>query len=73
MFRAEITGGEVLSKADSVTYTYYQQHIKPKPEAAQKKGYRCNICGYIYEGEALPADIVCPLCKHGAIDFVKIT
>jgi len=73
MFRVDIVDGEVLDKTESVTYSYYQQHIKPKPQPVQKTGYRCNICGYIYEGDALPADIVCPLCKHGASDFVKIS
>ncbi len=72
MFKAIITDGEVLSNAESVTYSYYQQHIKPKPQPAAKQGYRCNICGYIHEGETLPADFICPICKHGAIDFVKI-
>jgi len=76
MFRADITGGEVLGKGESVTYTYYQQHIKPKPPAADKaptqKGYRCLICGYIYEGDVLPDDFICPLCKHGVADFEKI-
>jgi len=73
MFRADITDGEVLSGAESVTYSYYQRHIKPKPQAAPKKGYRCKICGYVYEGEPLPADFICPICKHGASDFEKIT
>jgi rubrerythrin len=72
MFKANIIDGEVLGVAESVTYSYYQQHIKPKPQAAQKKGFRCNICGYVYEGETLPADFVCPICKHGASDFVRI-
>ncbi|MCL2742516.1 MAG: flavin reductase [Planctomycetaceae bacterium] len=73
MFKSNIIGGEVLSSAESVTYAYYQQHIKPKPPSAQQKGgYRCNICGYTYEGDMLPDDFVCPLCKHGASDFAKI-
>jgi rubrerythrin len=69
MFKANITGGEVISDADSVTYAYYQQHIKPKPSAALSHGYRCNICGYVFEGDVLPQDFICPLCKHGASDF----
>ena len=78
MFKADITGGEVLGKAESVTYAYYQQHIKPKPQAPgpqapQKSSYRCNICAYIYEGAELPKDFICPLCKHGASDFVKVS
>ncbi|MCL2111931.1 MAG: flavin reductase [Clostridiales bacterium] len=74
MFKAEITAGEVLGAADSLTYAYYQQHIKPKPQdSAKKGGWRCNICGYVYEGDPLPADFICPICKHGASDFTKIT
>ena len=73
MFRANITGGEALDEAESVTYAYYQKHIKPRPAPAQKTGWRCTICNYIYEGDPLPADFICPICKHGAVDFVKIT
>jgi len=69
MFKADITGGEVLSGADSVTYAWYQQHIKPKPTTTANHGYRCNICGYVFEGGVLPSDFICPLCKHGASDF----
>ena len=72
MFRADITDGEVLSSVPSATYDYYQQNIKPKPQAAQKAGYRCSVCGYVYEGEPLPPDFICPICKHGADVFVKI-
>jgi flavin reductase (DIM6/NTAB) family NADH-FMN oxidoreductase RutF len=72
MFKVRITDGEVISDIESVTYTYYQKHIKPQPKETQKNGYRCVICGYIYEGETLPTDFICPLCKHGASDFVKI-
>ena len=72
MFRACITDGEVLNDTESVTYAYYQKNIKPKPQQSQKKGYRCVICNYIYEGEPLPADYICPICKHGASDFVKL-
>jgi len=73
MFRANIVDGEVLGTGESVTYGYYQQHIKPKPQATMSaSGYRCNICGYVYEGDPLPADFICPLCKHGASDFVRI-
>lgn len=71
-FIAEVTAGEVLSNVPSVTYAYYFANIKPKPQAAKKKGYVCKICGYVYEGEQLPADFVCPLCKHGATDFEEI-
>ena len=72
-FIADVTAAELLSEVPSVTYTYYQDHIKPKPEAPKqregKKVWVCKICGYVYEGEELPADYICPLCKHGASDF----
>jgi flavin reductase (DIM6/NTAB) family NADH-FMN oxidoreductase RutF len=71
MFRAEIVNGEVLSNTESLTYAYYQQHIKPKP-AEQKRGYRCTICGYVHESDTLPEDFICPLCNHGARYFTKI-
>lgn len=70
LFLAEVTDSQVLGEGRSVTYDYYHRHIKPQPEEAPgKKGWRCKICGYIYEGEELPADFICPLCKHGAADF----
>lgn len=72
LFLADVTGGEVLSGEPSVTYAYYQAHIKPKPEPAKKSGWRCRICGYVYEGDELPADFICPVCKHGAADFERI-
>lgn len=74
LFVAELTEAQVLSSAPSVTYAYYFDHIKPKPQkpAAKKTGWVCKICGYVYEGEELPADFVCPLCKHGAADFEKL-
>lgn len=72
MFIADVTDAQVLSEDVSVTYDYYQKNIKPKPEAPKKSGYRCRICGYIYEGDVLPDDFICPICKHGASDFEKI-
>lgn len=72
LFLADVTDGDVLSDENSVTYTYYQNNIKPKPEKTEKSGYRCKICGYIYEGDPLPEDFICPICKHGAADFEKI-
>jgi len=76
LFIAGVDDMAVLSEVPSTTYTYYQEHIKPKPEAPKvKKGrtvWRCVICGYIYEGEELPADFICPLCKHPASDFEKV-
>ncbi|MGI5824240.1 MAG: flavin reductase [Bacillota bacterium] len=75
LFIADVTEAQVLSDVPSVTYAYYFDHIKPKPQpsAAKKKGWVCKICGYIYEGEDLPADFVCPLCKHGADDFEPLS
>lgn len=68
LFIADVTEAKVLSDEPSVTYQYYFDHIKPKPET-KKKGYVCKICGYVYEGDTLPDDFVCPLCKHPASDF----
>lgn len=73
LFVADVTEAAVLSNVPSVTYQYYFDHIKPKPQpTTEKKGYVCKICGYIYEGETLPDDFICPLCKHGAADFEKL-
>ena len=72
MFIAQLVAAEVLSDDATVTYDFYQKNIKPKPEKTEKKGWRCKICGYIYEGENLPADYICPICKHGAVDFEKL-
>ena len=74
LFVAKITEAQVLSNEKSATYEYYFANIKPKPQPAEKKikGWRCKICGYIYEGEELPPDFICPICKHGAEDFERI-
>lgn len=72
MFICSITEARVLSDKETMTYTYYQNNVKPKPETEGKKGYVCKICGYVYEGDPLPEDFICPLCKHGAADFEKI-
>jgi flavin reductase (DIM6/NTAB) family NADH-FMN oxidoreductase RutF len=76
LFIADVTEAAVLSAAPSLTYQYYFDHIKPKPapQAApeKKKGYVCKICGYVYEGDELPPDFICPICKHGASDFEKL-
>lgn len=72
MFICEVTEARVMSSVETMTYTYYQKNVKPKPETEGKKGYVCKVCGYVYEGDVLPEDIVCPLCKHGAADFEKI-
>ena len=60
------------SDRETMTYTYYQNNVKPKPQTDGKKGFVCKVCGYIYEGDTLPDDIICPLCKHGAADFEPI-
>lgn len=72
MFICSVTEARVLSDKNTMTYTYYLDHVKPKPETEGKTGYVCKICGWVYEGAELPEDIVCPLCKHGAADFEKI-
>ena len=72
MFVCDVTQCVNLSKVETMSYTYYHQNVKPKPET-DKKGYVCRICGWVYEGEELPEDIVCPLCKHGAADFEPLT
>ncbi len=72
MFVCAVTEARVLTDRETMTYTYYLDEVKPKPEPEGKKGYVCKICGYIYEGEPLPDDFICPLCKHGASDFEKI-
>ncbi len=72
MFICSVTAARVMSNQETMTYTYYQNNVKPKPETEGKKGFVCKVCGYIYEGEELPADYICPLCKHGAADFEPI-
>lgn len=72
MFVCDITEARVISDRETMTYTYYQKHVKPKPQTQGKKGYVCKICGYVYEADELPDDFVCPLCKHGAADFEPI-
>ena len=72
MFICTVTEARVLSDKETMSYTYYHENVKPKPETEGKKGYVCKICGYIYEGEPLPDDFICPLCKHGVADFEKI-
>ena len=72
MFIAQLVDAEILSDKPTITYDFYQKNIKPKPETTIAKGWRCKICGYIYEGEVLPNDFICPVCKHGAIDFEKL-
>ena len=73
LFIADVTEAKLLSNVPSMTYAYYFANVKPKPAALQKQtGWVCKICGWVYEGEELPPDIVCPLCKHGAADFERL-
>ncbi len=72
MFICSVTESRVISHVETMTYTYYQQNVKPKPETEGKKGWVCKVCGYVYEGDELPEDFVCPLCKHGPADFERI-
>ncbi len=72
MFICSVAEARVLSDRETMTYSYYQEYVKPKPQTEGKKGWVCKVCGYVYEGDELPDDIVCPLCKHGAADFEKL-
>ncbi len=72
MFICSVTEARVISDRETMTYTYYHNNVKPKPETDGKKGFVCTVCGWVYEGDTLPDDIVCPLCKHGASDFEPI-
>lgn len=71
MFICEVTEAKVISDKPTMTYSYYHANVKPKP-VQKAKGWVCKICGYVYEGEQLPEDFICPLCKHGAVDFERI-
>lgn len=72
LFIAEVTDEAVLASGEPVTYSYYQSNIKPKSDAPKKSGYICKVCGYVYEGDELPPDFICPICKHPASDFEKV-
>ena len=72
MFICTVSEARVMSDKDTMTYTYYQKNVKPKPKTEGKKGWVCTVCGYVYEGEELPPDFICPICKHGVADFVPI-
>ena len=72
MFICSVTEARVISDRETMSYGYYHRNVKPQPETEGKKGYVCKVCGWVYEGESLPDDIVCPLCKHGAADFEPI-
>ena len=71
VFFADVTDAAVLSDEPSMTYQYYFDHVKPKPQPTEEKKWVCKICNYVYEGQELPADFICPWCKHGAEDFEK--
>ena len=72
MFICQVTELRVINNVETMSYTYYQKNVKPKPEVKGKKGYVCKVCGFVYEGDELPEDYICPLCKHGAQDFEEI-
>lgn len=72
LFAGPLTQGRLLGEGSTMTYEHYRDHVKPKSEDKQKNGWRCVVCGYVYEGEELPADFICPWCKHGAKDFERI-
>ena len=72
MFICSVAEARVLNRVETMTYTYYQKNVKPKPATEGKKGWVCKVCGYVYEGDELPEDFICPLCKHGAADFEPI-
>ena len=72
LFIAQLVEAQSLNNKPTMTYDYYQNNVKPKPQPTAKKGWRCKICGYVYEGENLPPDFICPICKHGAVDFEQI-
>ena len=72
MFICSVTEARVINNAETMTYTYYQKNVKPRPKTEGKKGFVCKVCGYVYEGDTLPDDFICPLCKHGVSDFEEI-
>lgn len=72
LFTADLTEARILSQVPSLTYEDYHQKVKPQPQASKTAGWRCRVCGYVYEGETLPPDFICPWCKHGAADFERI-
>ena len=72
LFIAQLVASEALSDETTLTYDFYQKNIKPKPQQTAKKGWRCKICGFVYEESILPDDYICPICKHGAQDFEKL-
>ena len=72
MFLCEVVESRSLSDTETMTYSYYQSNVKPKPQPKEKTGWVCKVCGYVHEGDELPEDFVCPICKHPASDFEKL-
>ncbi len=72
LFICKVTEAKTLSSSETMTYSYYHKNVKPKKDATKKKGFVCKICGYVHEGDTLPSDFICPICKHGAQDFEPI-
>lgn len=72
MFICALTESEVISNDETMSYAYYHKNVKPKPQAQKSLGYMCKICGYVYDGETLPEDFICPVCKHPASDFEPV-
>ena len=72
MFICSVTESRVISDRETMTYTYYLENVKPKPETEGKRDWVCTVCGYIHDEDILPDDFICPLCKHGKEDFEKI-
>lgn len=72
MFLAVVSDCDIISGEKPITYSFYHEYVKPQKASTSKKGWRCVVCGYIYEGEELPPDFICPWCKHGVEDFEKI-
>ncbi len=72
MFVCSVTEMRVISDEKTMTYAYYHERVKPKPETEGKRGWVCTVCGYVHDEDELPEDFECPICKHGASDFEKI-
>ena len=72
MFICTVTEARICGSRETMTYTHYQNQVKPQPRLEGKKGFVCKVCGWVHEGDELPGDIICPLCKHGAADFEEI-
>lgn len=74
LFICNVTESAVVGKGRTMSYTYYHENVKPKPKTDEKKrGFVCEICGYIHEADEFPEDFVCPVCYHGAEDFSPLS